>query len=243
MLDLALLSSLSGVDASGNVVDCGGGFTAGDNTVSLADWFVSTALFPCLSKFAVALVFHGSQAPAGANASCAMRVVFAHVDVGTGILMLPGTGTRPTILGALIWWTTILHRATLCTSPMARAAPTFTAVPVARQAGASLAGIFVCSAERLLVERPCGAACLSLEPGQKLTLMLDSRQLRQRRAPRGPPHHRPGCGPRGIQQHGGVAQLRGRLGAGLHPQEPARGRCHQDRHGLDPSCSGPLVTY
>jgi len=50
MLGLALLSSLSGVDASGNVVDCGGGFTAGDNTVSLADWFVSTALFPCLSK-------------------------------------------------------------------------------------------------------------------------------------------------------------------------------------------------
>jgi len=72
--------------------------------------------------------------------------------------------------------------------------------------------------------------------------MLDSRQLRQRRSPRGPPHHRPGCGPRGIQQHGGVAQLRGRLGAGLHPQKPARGRCLQDRHGLDPSCSGPLVT-
>ena len=166
MLDLALLSSLSGMEGSGNVVDCGGGFTAGDNTVSLADWLVSTVL-SLVSPMAVALAFMGLKRLRGRmHAPCAMRVVFAHVDVGTGILMLPGTGTRPTILGARILWTTILLRATLCMCPMVRAAPTFTAVRAARPAGASLAGSFVCSAERLVAERPCGAAGLSLEPEQ-----------------------------------------------------------------------------
>ena len=98
MLDLSLLSSLSGVTDGSTVLDPST-VAGGDNSVSLADWCVHLAL-PVQLALALFFVSHAQrQMPStkkrmrrGSDAAC--------VHDGANILAWCGAGTRLMIRGA-----------------------------------------------------------------------------------------------------------------------------------------------